>query len=238
MTTTAENLINCIGLSVQEINSKAKQLIESGYKQILLMYSIMYKGTDENLLEGISGNVKIELVGSVGNSFANFVNDAKIILNGDLGNKSFLGVKNVKSVIYGSCGDSFANGAEKSEFYIYVNCGTDSFNSVKNGCKVVVGGQVGKNFGLKTTDSTFVILNLKGGSTFIGDDENWLDMAESSNIYVRGDCKLTTSKLSIEETNEKDEDIFLPLISEYSRLFVCSLSKIKSEKFYKISLRK
>ncbi|OGI20132.1 MAG: hypothetical protein A3B68_00880 [Candidatus Melainabacteria bacterium RIFCSPHIGHO2_02_FULL_34_12] len=53
-------------------------------------------------------------------------------------------------------------------------------------------------------------------------------------IYLRGGIKNLNNKFNLVETNDTDEDVYLPLISEFSRLFKVSLSEIKSKQFYRL----
>lgn len=229
-----KNIIDCTGFSSEEINYKVKELVFDNSKHIILKNPTRKKG----LLEGLKGEVKIEIIGDVGSEFANNINGPKIIVNGNIGNNSAQNIKGGKLTVFGSCGSYFACNAESSEFYILENCSKNSFFNIKNNSKVIVGGQITPPFG-KNSDSTFVILNLSGGAHFI--DDEWNESIGNNKIFLRGNkekIRTTSKKIKLIEANNNDEDVYLPLISEYARLFNYSLDEIKSIPFYKIEIVK
>lgn len=230
----AENIIQAKGMEIDEVNFKVKELIKKEYKKILLMYP---SEKAEGLLDGIKGEsskVQLEILGNAGGKFANLVENAKVIMNGDIDEDALTGMKSSKVVVYGFCKRGFANGASESEAYIFKNCGADSFNKLTNNCKVILGGQVDKNFANSCSGGVITVLNLKGGTTFIGEEDNWLSGTKDTSVYLRGKIKCTTDNIEVLDTTDEDEDKYLPLASEYSRLFGVSLDLIKEERFYRV----
>lgn len=228
MTTDLKSQFDCSNLTSDEINKKVNELISSGTQHILLMNV----PKEKNLLEGISGDIKIDLLNDVGDFFGNFLLKTKVVLNGSVGNNSCGGIKSSKITLNGSCESFFGSGSQESEFHIYENCGKDSFHNIKNS-KVVIGGLPGSNFGKNIENSKIIILNLKGGNIFL-DETKWFENLKNCSVFIRGNIKSSSDKYKIEKVNENDEDTFLPLISEFSRLFGYSLSEIKSKEFYKV----
>lgn len=229
--TELNNILDCENLSSDEINFAVKNLISNGFKTILLKNA---NGTS-NLLTGLKASVKIEIIGDVGSDFANNVKGLKIIINGNIGDNSGCGVENTKFTVFGSCSSNFGNDAKSSEFYILESCGKNSFCDLKNNSKVVIGNQANNDFAASNNGGTIVILNLSGGSIFIEDD--WFKDFKGGNIYFRADknkIKIPQNKFLIKEIDDNDEDIYLPLISEFARLFNYSLSEIKSKPFCKV----
>lgn len=226
-----KNIIDCTSFSSEEINYKVKELAFDNSKHIILKNPTRKKG----LLEGLKGEVKIEIIGDVGSEFANNINGPKIIVNGNIGNNSAQNIKKGKLTVFGSCGDMFGTNACSSEFYILENCGKNSFLDLSEDSKVVIGGIAGNGFLENKSCGRAVILNLQGGNIFIKDD--WVGNTDSGSIYLRGEkekIKITGNQILIKNTTIEDDDIYLPMISEFARLFKFSLSEIKSKQFYRI----
>ena len=229
-----KNVIDCTNLSSGEVDFKVKNLLFENIKNIVLKNT---SSLASDLLEGIRKQAKIEVIGNVGNRFSNNVNGLKILVNGNIGDDSAVSAVNSKFIVIGEVGINFARGAKSSEFYIFENCGKSCFCGMDVSSKVVIGGQAGNDFAHNINGGSIVILNLKGGNIFIDDNVNWLQNAKDSFLYIRGDCKISSSRFLIEKAGDNDEDIYLPLISEFARLFKYSLSEIKSKPFYRIILK-
>lgn len=231
-----DNQINCTDLSSDEINFQVKNLMFSNCKHIVLRNP----NKKNNLLEGLKGSIKIEIIGDVGSNFINNINGPKIIINGSVGDDSACNVQNTKITVFGSCGNNFACGAKNSEFYVFENCGKDSFFNL-TASKLIVGGLLGVGSLSRGTSwcapTIVVMLNLKGGNVFIDIDEEWVKNVKDIIFYLRGEHKATTNKYLIKKTNEDDEDIYLPLISEFARQFNYSLSEIRSKQFCRVNLK-
>lgn len=236
MSTQLNIQIDCSDLSSNEINYQVKELIFNKAKYILLK-----NVHEENkLLEGLISEIKIEILGNVGSYFASDVQGLKIIVNGNVNDNSAWNVKEAKFTIFGSCENNFGAYAETSEFYIFENCGLNSFSNLNKSSKVVLGGLPGNGFANGFKEGVIVILNLQGGNIFI--EDNWLVDQKGGVIYLRSSggrdkIKTTSNRFLIEEVKESDEDICLPLISEFARLFNYSLDEIKSKPFYRINLK-
>ena len=231
--TQMNNKIDCSGLTPDEINYQVKNLIFNGFKYIILrnLYG------KHPLLEGLKGNVKLEILGNVSSGFANWINGPKITVVGDVGSNSACNVYNGKFTVFGNCDNNFGNNVKEGEFYIFRSCGKNSFSNLTSASKVVVGGQVSNGFAANSYGGAVAILNLGGGSVFIEDD--WFRDSQNIFVYIRSSKEQikASERFVVEETNNSDEDVYLPLISEFARLFSFSLSEIKSEKFYKVSLK-
>lgn len=226
--TRLQNLIDCTDLTVGEINSKVNDLFLQKYKQIVMQNTSGIKG----LLEGINAPLKIELLEGASDRFAHQVAGVKLIVNGHIGDGSANNSKFSKYTVFGSCGENFGLGSVDSEFYIFGNCGVNAFSSNVSRIKAVIGGKPGPSFARGMIDSTLVILNLKGGKLFIDDD--WLEKSKNVSVYLRGNPQVSNKFFKLTEVSEDDEDIYLPLISEFARLLKCSLSEIKSIPFFKV----
>lgn len=223
--------VDCSSLTTDEINFRVKDLIFNKHTNILLKNVHDKSG----LLEGLKGVLKIEMIGDLSSNFANNVSELKIIVNGNVGDNSACNVSRSKFTVFGSCLSNFGGDARSSEFYILENCGKSSFSNLNNGCKVVIGGQPNSDFALGNDGASIIILNLKGGSIFV--EDGWFKNYKSGRIYIRGtkdSIKNLSNIFSLKEVSETDEDIYLPLISEFARLFSCSLSEIKSMPFFRI----
>lgn len=223
------NIIDCTDYSTNEVNYKIKELIFNGFKHIVLKNS----GSKKGLLEGLKGEVKIEIIGDVGSEFANNINGPKIIVNGNIDSNSAQNLREGKLTVFGSCGDMFGTNACSGEFYILENCGKNSFLDLSEDSKVVIGGIAGSDFLENKGSGRAVILNLQGGNIFLA--ENWIQETVKTIIYLRGDknkIKIMIKNISLADSSDADEDIYLPLISEFARLFNYSLSKIKSKPIY------
>ena len=230
------NLVDCLDLSSDEINFKVKDLIFNKHKNLILKNT----HSENQLLECIKALIKIEIFGDVGSDFANNVSGLKIIVNGNVGDNSACSIEKAKITIFGACSNNFGNNIKSSEVYLLEGCGANSFLKLANNSKVVLGGQVGSNFAAMNNGGTVVLLNLKGGSIFV--DESWFKDSTDSHIYIRGDknkIKLVNdnSSFTLNQVDYNDEDLYLPLISEFSRLFGVSLSEIKSKPFNKALLK-
>ncbi len=223
--------LDCLELSSHEINSKLEKLIFEGTSKTLLNNS----SEKSDLLEGLKGNIKIEILGNVGDNFANKIEHLKVVVNGNVGNTSITDIKNSKLVIFGSCGSYCGHNIKSSEVYLLEGCGSNCFFKGLAGSKIIIGGQFGANFAPDCNDAIVIILNLKGGSIFI--DDNWMKNYKNGFVYLRGNVKSAGERFLIENINDSDEDIFLPLISEFARLFSISMSEIKSKQFYKVRPR-
>lgn len=228
-----ENKVNCSDLSSDEIDYQVKNLIFNKFKYIVLTNAYGKRG----LLQGLKGDIKIEVIGDVDSEFANDIDGPKIIVNGNIGDNSGCRLKNGKFTVFGSCGKCFGNDVKSGEFYIFENCGNNSFSNLDSSSKAVLGGQ---NSGCFAADNSgiIVLLNLKGGSIFL--EEDFLRNESSGIVYIRGEkekIKKENYKLLIENTIEEDEDLYLPLISEFARLFNYSLSEIKSKPFNQVFLK-
>lgn len=221
--------IDCTNLTSDEINKKVNESISQGSKHILLMNT----PKEKCLLENINGDIKIDLINDTGDFFANLLLKTKLTANGSIGNNSCGGVKSSKIILNGSCGNVFGCGSSESEFHIFENCGKDSFQNIKDS-KVVIGGLPGTSFCKNIENSKIIILNLKGGNIFLDETSKWFENLKNSTIFIRGNIKSSLNNLKIEKVSLEDEDSYLMLISEFSRLFNYSLSEIKSKDFYKI----
>lgn len=230
-----ENVISGKDLSSDEINEEIKKAIKTDCKHLILKYI----NNKDSILEGfkLSGkNIKLEIIGDAGNAFANYTSGLKVIANGNIGlNSALLSDKN-KFTVLGNCGENFGCNSLKSEFYIYSNCGKNSFSNVKDNVKVVAGGVIGSRFATSSSNSTFVILNLPGGNIFLDDNDKSFEASSGNSIYLRGKYKLASNRFLVEQASNEDEDIYLPSISEFARLFKFSLAEIKSMPFYRVKL--
>lgn len=168
---------------------------------------------------------KTQIIGDAGPDFLNGANDLKVIVKGNVGDNSACNVKNSKITIFGSCGNNFGNNAVNSEFYIFGDCMGNAFSRAKKS-KMVIGGQIKGDFSFND-DVIAVILNLKG------ENYNPTYNTKSGIVYLRGG-KETIKNIALKPVNENDEDRYLPLISEFARLFNYSLSEIKSLPFYRL----
>lgn len=231
--TNIDNLIDCANLNPDGIDIKIKELISKGVKNIALKTT----NDKKNLIEGNKGQIKIETLEGVGEFFANYVEGLKILVNGNVGDNSANGVKNSKFTVFGSTENNFGNNSKNSEFYIRVNGGKNLFSNLSESSKVVIGGQCASSFGENIKDSVIVVLNLLGGNIFIDKNIKWFTNSKNAYIYLRGDVKISTDELAVEKASECDEDIYLPLISEFARLFRFSLSEIKSKDFYRVRVK-
>lgn len=228
--TTQAHQIDCSDLSLSGIDLKVKDLIFNGSKRVILK-NVSGK---QNLLEGLKGGIKIEIIGDVFSNFANDIDGPRIIVNGNVGDNSCLNIKSGKVAVFGSCGNYFGNDVKSGEFYILENCGKNSFLNFSNLTKLVIGGQCASGFLNNMNGGVVVVLNLIEGNLFI-DKVTFRDFSNGF-IYFRGNkesIKLQDSNLSLINVTYEDEDIYLPLISEFARLFNCSLGEIKSKPFYK-----
>lgn len=231
---TQAHQIDCSNLSSGDIDLKVKNLIFIGSKQVILKNA----SRKENLLEGLKGNIKIEVIGDAFSNFANNIDGPRIIVNGNVGNNSCLNIKSGKITVFGSCGNYFGSNSNNSEFYIFENCARNCFSGLTSGSKLVIGGQYDINFANKLNGGTIMVLNLKGGTTFIDETKGFLSGFKSGSVYLRGKVVLSSkckSELNLVGVGDGEEDIYLPLISEFARLFNYSLSEIKSKSFYKVS---
>ena len=229
----SKNIINCSDLSSDQINYEVKNLLFNNIKNIILKDV----NNKKNLLNDLKGNIKIEIIGNPCSYFADELDGPKVIVNGDISNYSACNMIGGKITVFGSCGNDFAGDVKSGEFYILENCGSNSFSNLNENCKVVIGGCPGNIFARGNKGGVIVVLNLKGGKMFIDDNSRWLERAKNVSVFLRGDCKSLTDKILLENTKDSDEDIYLPLISEFARLFKYSLSEIKSKPFYRINLK-
>lgn len=229
----SKNIINCSDLSSDQINYEVKNLLFNNIKNIILKDV----NNKKNLLNDLKGNIKIEIIGNPCSYFADELDGPKVIVNGDISNYSACNMIGGKITVFGSCGNDFAGDVKSGEFYILENCGSNSFSNLNENCKVVIGGCPGNIFACGNKGGVIVVLNLKGGKMFIDDNSRWLERAKNVSVFLRGDCKSLTDKILLENTKDSDEDIYLPLISEFARLFKYSLSEIKSKPFYRINLK-
>ncbi len=229
--TELNNVVDCCDLSSDAINFKVKDLIVSKHKTIILKNT----NSKNKLLEGLRVSVKVEILGDVGSDFANGVNGLKIIVNGNIESDSVTSIQKTKVVVFGNCSNNFGNDIKSSEIYLLDGCGVNSFLQLSKDSKVVIGGQIGSNFASMGSDGTIILLNLSGGNLFV--DESWFKNSTQGLVYIRGQkdkIKLTGGGFSLRDTDASDEDLYLPLISEFSRLFGKSLSEIKSHPFNKV----
>lgn len=225
--------VDCLNLDKDDVNLKIDKLISNSFKNVILTNLSGKK----SILVGLKGNIKIEIIGDVGNNFASDINGLKIVVNGNIGDKSAQNVEDVKFTVFGSCSNSFGNNIKSSEFYILENCTKDTFFNLGSDSKVIIGGQPSSGFARGFNGGIIIILNLKGGSIFIDDD--WFRNFMDGNIYIRGEknkIKIINSRFAIHETGDADLDFYLPVISEFARLFSISLSEIRSLPFYKLKV--
>lgn len=231
--TRLSNRLDCKDIDSEKINFEVKNFIFNNFKNIYLRNVFGKPG----LLEGLKGNVKIEIVGDVSDHFANEIYGPKIIVNGNVGENSASRIINGKLTIFGSSLKNFASEVRKGEFYVLGNCGEKSFFRLQKSCNVVIGGQPGSDFARLLSGGVVIILNLKDGNMFI---DEWFKGYTSGTIYLRGKREniiTRDDRFSILQVNEDDEDIFLPLISEFARQFSFSLSEIKSVPFCRLGVR-
>lgn len=224
------NKIDCTNLTTDEINFQIKNLIFNNCKNVILRTV----GSKAGLLESLSGSLKIEIIGNAGAGFACGISGIKVIVNGNIDDDSACSVKNGKFTVFGSCANNFGGDAKSSEFYILEGCGRRSFFNLTNS-KIILGGLPSGEFASSNNGGTIIILNLSGGNIFVEDD--WFIKYIGGYIYLRGEkekIKIASDRFSLVETSCSDEDIYLPLISEFARLFNYSLSEIKSKPFYRI----
>lgn len=229
--TELNNVVDCCDLSSDEINFKVKDLIVSKHKTIILKNT----NSKNKLLEGLRAPVKIEILGDIGFDFANGVNGVKIVVNGSIGSNSATSIQKTKIVVFGNCSNDFGNDIRGSEVYLFDGCGANSFLQLSSDSKAVIGGQIGSNFASVGSSGTIILLNLSGGNLFV--DESWFKNSKQGLVYIRGQknkIKLTSGGFSLKDTDASDEDLYLPLISEFARLFGKSLSEIKSQPFNKV----
>lgn len=228
------NVIDCSVLTAGEINLKISDCILGETKQIILQNA----KNKTHLLSSLTGNIKIEVFDDTGDEFANSINNLKIIVYGNIGKNSAQGILKSKVTVFGSCKEDFARNANLSEFYILKNCKGNSFLNLKNS-KVVIGESLDGNIASGSQDSILLILNLDKRMFNVSRD--WFKDLNNGHFFIRGDETQECFKkydFLFNETCETDEDVILPLISEFARLFKYSLGEIKSKPFYRINLAK
>lgn len=218
--------IDCEDLTSHEINFKVKELMFNGSKNVILDNTFKKHG----LLNGLKGGLKVEVLSSVGDEFACALNGPRVIVTGDVGDYSASCIEQGKVVVFGSCGNYFAAKSKSCQLYVYENCGIASFNEFDKSSSCVVGGLIGNDCG--NNGGTIINLNLKGGTFYL--EDNFFAPPFKGVIYFRGSIKPASTGMNLEKTTKEDEDVLLPLISEFSRLFKFSLSEIKSKEFHKV----
>ena len=234
-TVKATSTIDCKNLPSDEINKKVVETLQDKYcKHVVLKNVDKHQG----LLEGIKTKKIIEVIGNPGSYFANSLVGVKVIVDGNVGEYSCGDAVGSKFSIWGSSGSSFGCSAGLTDFYVRLMVRDDSFFNLSPSVKVAVGEFVGKNFARNASGGNVVMLNIKDKELIIDDDINWLEDAANVTLYLRGQVTLQTNRFFLRETNEEDEDVYLPLISEFVRLFNLSLSGVKSKPFYKLEFSK
>lgn len=227
--------INTEGMHYKILNIKINELIEKGYRDIVLdgVCGQRYIGA------GIKQkDVRITVNGLPGNDLAVFMDGPEIIVNDNVQDGVGNTMNSGRIIIQGNAGDILGHSMRGGEIFVKGNAGYRTGIHMKEYRSsypvIVIGGKAGDFLGEYMAGGMIIILGLDGKNKIVGD---FLGTGMHGGvIYVRGKIEnyQIGKEVNVFKLNETDFERIEKYIKKFSDYFGIKINDKMLKEFYKI----
>ncbi|MFW5991850.1 MAG: hypothetical protein ACOCQN_01510 [Halanaerobiaceae bacterium] len=229
-------IINARGLYYRDLNSRVRDLIQKGEKEI----TIKNVNGQRYIGDGIDEPIKLFIDGTPGNDMAAFAGGVEITVNGNVQDATANTMNGGKLIIHGNTGDISGYAMRGGEVYIKGSVGYRVGIHMK-GYKdkqplIIIGGTAGDFFGEYMAGGRLILLgvNREKGQEIIG---NHIGVGMHGGIiYIRGKVEeyKVGPEVRIEKADKDDKKELISLLWEYCDIFDFSIDEIINSYFSKL----
>lgn len=227
-------IIDGKGLLYKELNSKVRDSLAKGTKELILKNV----NGQRYICCGVNKNVKCSIEGVPGNDLGSFMDGPVITVNTNAQDCVGNTMNNGKIVINGSAGDVLGYAMRGGKIFVKGDVGYRVGIHMKSFKEfvpvIVIGGSAGDFLGEYMAGGILILLGMKGSERIAGD---YLGTGMHGGvIFVRGkvDENQLGKEVGIVELTVEDKKILKENLSEYCDDFGMDLKQIMSEKFVKL----
>ena len=230
--------IDAKGLYYRNLNSKVREAVSKGEKEIILknINGQYYIG------DGLKGEVAITIEGVPGNDLAAFMDGPTLIVKDNAQDNIGNTMNSGKVIIHGNAGDVLGYGMRGGKLHIRGNVGYRVGIHMKGYKKqnpvIIAGGKAGDFFGEYMAGGVLILLNLdsKNDSRPMVGDYVGTGM-HGGTIFIRGDVdkRLCGAEVGIADLNEEDTKFLKEHLEDYCKDFGLNLNEIMKGSFKKLT---
>ncbi|MBI3754504.1 MAG: hypothetical protein HY266_10765 [Deltaproteobacteria bacterium] len=229
--------IDAKGLYYRELNSKVRDAVSKGEKEIVLknVNGQYYIG------DGLRGDASITIEGVPGNDLAAFMDGPTLIVKNNAQDNIGNTMNSGKVIIYGHAGDVLGYGMRGGKLHIRGNVGYRVGIHMKGYKKqipvIIAGGKAGDFFGEYMAGGALILLNLDNKNDnrpMVGD---YLGTGmHGGTIFIRGavDKKICGAEVGITDLNEEDTKLLKEYLTDYCKDFNLNVDEIMKGQFKKL----
>lgn len=229
--------IDAKGIYYRELNSKVREAVSKGEKEILLknVNGQYYIG------DGLRGETTITIDGVPGNDLAAFMDGPTLIVKNNAQDNIGNTMNSGKVVIHGNAGDVLGYGMRGGKLHIRGDVGYRVGIHMKGYKKqnpvIIAGGKAGDFFGEYMAGGVLILLNLDGKNDsrpVVGDYVG--TGMHGGAIFIRGDVdkKLCGAEVGIEDLQNEDKKLLKEYLEDYCRDFGLNCDEIMKTPFKKL----
>lgn len=239
--------IDAKGIYYRELNSKVREAVSKGEKEILLknVNGQYYIGA------GLRGETTITIDGVPGNDLAAFMDGPTLIIKNNAQDNIGNTMNSGKVIIYGNAGDVLGYGMRGGKLHIRGDVGYRVGIHMKGYKKqnpvIIAGGKAGDFFGEYMAGGVLILLNLDNKHVpegFNRGDDNRPMVGDylgtgmhGGTIFIRGevDKKLCGAEVGITDLQEEDTKLLKEYLEDYCKDFGLNLSEVMKDSFKKLT---
>ncbi|HBR17020.1 MAG: hypothetical protein A3G39_00990 [Deltaproteobacteria bacterium RIFCSPLOWO2_12_FULL_43_16] len=228
--------IDAKGIYYRELNSKVRDAVSKGEKEILLknVNGQYYIG------DGLRGETTITIDGVPGNDLAAFMDGPTLIIKNNAQDNIGNTMNSGKVIIHGNAGDVLGYGMRGGKLHIRGDVGYRVGIHMKGYKKqnpvIIAGGKAGDFFGEYMAGGVLILLNLDGKKDdrpMVGD---YLGTGMHGGIiFIRGDVdkKLCGAEVGITDLDNEDNKFLKEYLEDYCKDF-----NLKTEDIMRVGFKK
>ncbi len=230
-------VIDAKGLYFKELNSKVRDAISVGAKEITL------KNVNGQyyIADGLAGtDTTLTVEGVPGNDLAAFMDGPTVIIRNNAQDNIGNTMNNGKVVVHGNAGDVLGYGMRGGKLHVLGNVGYRVGIHMKGYKKqnpvIIAGGCAGDFFGEYMAGGALVLLGLNAGEDeLIAGDYLGTGM-HGGVIYIRGrvDQKMCGAEVGVLEPDDNDVKLLKRYLADYCEDFNLDIEEIFQRKFKKL----
>ncbi|MEK6599131.1 MAG: hypothetical protein AABY52_02165 [Deltaproteobacteria bacterium] len=230
--------IDAKGVYYRDLNSKVRDAVSKGEKEILLknVNGQYYIG------DGLQGDATITVEGVPGNDLAAFMDGPTIIIKANAQDNISNTMNSGKVIVHGNAGDVLGYGMRGGKLHIKGDVGYRVGIHMKGYKKqmpvIIAGGKAGDFFGEYMAGGVLILLNLDGDKNdnrnIVGD---YLGTGmHGGTIFIRGDVdkKLCGAEVGVSDLSEEDTKLLTDYLKDYCNDFGLKLDEIMKTPFKKL----
>jgi glutamate synthase domain-containing protein 3 len=224
--------IDANGLHYRNLNEKIRNLIEEGYRKIIIenVYGQRFIGA------GLKGDVEIVINGVPGNDLGCFMDGSTIYINGNAQDGVGNTMNSGKIIINGNSGDITGHSMRGGEIYIKGDAGYRvgiHMKEYKNFYPVIVIGGTAKDFlGEYMAGGLIIVLNIEEKNNIVGELTG--TGMHGGEIYIRGEIDEMILGKEVKIFNVEEIEKIKKYIVNFSNFFNIRDKKILEGRFIKL----